>query len=64
LYALGLSNCSVANITGNPASPGNPATPPNVSACQVITSDTQVTQTELNLASASLMNLTESATPW
>jgi hypothetical protein len=61
LYASGLGNCSVGDITGNPASPGNPAMPPDVSACQVVTSDTQTTQTELNLASQKLLSITEQA---
>jgi hypothetical protein len=50
LYASGLSNCSFSEIAASAASPG---------ACQAITSDTQATQTELNLASQMLLNIAE-----
>jgi hypothetical protein len=50
LYASGLSNCSLSEIAGKTSSP---------SACRVITSDTQATQTELKLASQMLLSIAE-----
>lgn len=64
LYALGLSPCSMLQLTGRIASLGVAAKPPDVSACQVITSDTQTTQTELNGAIQSLLRIAEPTGPW
>lgn len=60
IYAMGLSQCQLADITGSPST----GTPPNVSTCIVtpsnpIYSDVQATQQELNLASQSQLSITE-----
>jgi hypothetical protein len=61
-YAAGLAGCSMVNITGRIASPGVSAMAPDVSACEVHSSDpsyadVQTTQQELNLASQKLLSI-------
>jgi hypothetical protein len=58
LYASGLSNCTMLEITGNPVD----HVPPTCVAS--ITADVTATQTELNLASKKLLSIAESATFW
>ncbi len=60
LYALGLSQCSMLQITGRPASPGVAAKAPNVSACETESPpDAPMAQAELTLASQKLLSITE-----
>ncbi len=58
IYSLGLSNCDMLQIAGNPVE----HIPPTCVAS--ITSDVALTQTELNLASQKLLSIAESVSLW
>jgi hypothetical protein len=60
IYALGLSQCSMLQITGRPASTGVAAKAPNTSGCAAQSPpDAPTAQAELTLASQKLLSITE-----
>ena len=66
LYASGLSNCAMADITGNPASPGSPAVAPDLNTCEALPPSALYqsawkTQEELDLTGLSLLFIAEPA---
>jgi hypothetical protein len=60
IYAMGLSNCDLGDITGNPSA----GILPNVSGCIQPTLDTENFQAELAQANAAILSISEGPSPF